>query len=265
MSQTSATSGTDRALQKWTPRPHTSAVVYALAHAGAGAAPWNPVAAALPSHLELRALRLPGRENRIAAEPHTSVASAAAEVAGVIAADADAHGKPVLLAGSCFGAMIALAALGLLPAHVPVRGLVALRQPIPGHVAPASGDRPSAMSTADLRIWLRDYRLTPAALLDDDAVFAFFEPLLRSDLSLTDGYAFTGSPLDVPVFLLRTASPQEDLDSAAWGRATSAAVRVHDVAVDGDPLTEAPTVLAEAIAAIAATAVPAGAASPLSV
>ncbi|MFE9443827.1 thioesterase II family protein [Streptomyces sp. NPDC006602] len=240
-----------RALQSWTARPQASAVVYAIAHAGAGASPWNPVAAALPDSLELRAVRLPGRENRVRSAPYATLAPAAAEVARVIAADTREHGKPVLVMGSCFGAMVSLAALSMLPAEVPLRGLLAVRQPIPGHVAPASGERPAALNAQDLRNWLREYRLTPAALLDDDAVYEFFEPLLRADLAMTDGYTFTGSRLPVPVFLLRTAGAHDPLDATAWEAVTSQAVRVHDLPVGGDPLTEEPALLAKAIARIA--------------
>ncbi|MFE9402180.1 thioesterase II family protein [Streptomyces sp. NPDC006530] len=264
MSQTPEAAGAraNRALQSWTPRPQATTVVYAIAHAGSGAAAWNPVASALPEDLELRAIRLPGRENRIGSAPHTSVAAAADEVARVIAADTAGHGKPVLLIGSCFGAMVSLAAMGVIPSGVPVRALLSVRQPVPAHVTPASGASPGSMSAAELRTWLREYQLTPAALLDDDAVYEFFEPLLRADLSMTDGYAFAGSPLEVPVFLLRTAAPEESLDPGAWEHVTSARVRVHDVAADGDPLTEAPTALAEAIAEIATLVLPAATPAP---
>ncbi|MER7728147.1 amino acid adenylation domain-containing protein [Streptomyces sp. NPDC096323] len=240
-----------RALLCQAARPDAAVVVYAIAHAGAGAAPWNPVAAALPDSVELKSVRLPGRESRIAEPTHTTVPEAAEEVARVIAADAREHGKPVLVVGSCFGAMVGLAALGLLPSDVAALGLLAVRQPIPGHIAPPGGARPASMDARQLRAWLRDYRLTPAALLDDDHVYEFFEPLLRADLTMTDGWSFDGPPLRAPVFLLQGTDAGQALDAEAWSAVTRAPVHVHGLAAGGDPLTEHPALLADAIASVA--------------
>ncbi|MET8803367.1 amino acid adenylation domain-containing protein [Streptomyces sp. NPDC004546] len=240
-----------RALRCQVTRPDAAVVVYGIAHAGAGAAPWNPVAAALPEWVELKAVRLPGRENRIVEPTHATVPEAAEEVARVIAADAREHGKPVLVVGSCFGAMVGLAALGLLPSDVAALGLLAVRQPIPGHIAPPDGARPASMDAQQLRVWLREYRLTPAVLLDDDQTYQFFEPLLRADLTMTDGWAFDRPALRAPVFLLRGTDADQALDADAWSAVTMAPVHVHDVPVGGDPLTEHPAVFAEAIASVA--------------
>jgi medium-chain acyl-[acyl-carrier-protein] hydrolase len=240
---------TSRALHMPRPRPDAAVTAYAVAHAGAGAAVWNAVAAALPESVELRAVRLPGRENRITAPPHRSIRSAAEEIAAAVTGGCP--DRPALLVGSCSGALVALAAAGLLPPGTAAAGLVVVRQPVPAQLPGAAGADLSTLDSAGLRSWLRDNQLTPAALLDDTATFEFFEPLLRADLCMVDGFAYAGPALRCPVFLLRAPGTPQEPDPPAWQRVTSGPVRVVDVPVAGDPLTAHPAEFAAVIGAIA--------------
>jgi medium-chain acyl-[acyl-carrier-protein] hydrolase len=234
--------------------PGAAAVVYGIAHAGAGAAPWNAVAAAAPPTIEIRAVRLPGRESRISVPWHSGVDAAAEEVAQVIGADAAEHRLSFLVAGSCSGVLLGLAALARLPdPTLPVVGLLGLRPPTADQVALTAGSGVTAMSAEALRSWLRDNRLTPTPVLDNDKLYQFFEPTLRRDLAMIDGYRYRGEPLSCPVFLVRTRESAPAVE-ASWRQQTTGPVHHVDLDVAGDPLTEHPEVLGEVLGRLVAPA-----------
>jgi len=231
-----------RALHIPHPRARATSVVYAIAHAGAGAAPWNEVAAAMPDAVELRALRLPGRENRFRTPAHTSMASAVDELRGIVQRDAADHGKPVVLVGSCSGALVAVAVAGVLA--LPVAGLVVVRQPVPDNIDSADGL--ASMSSEALRQWVHERRITPGALLDS-GMFEFFEPVLRADLSVVEGYRYTGPLRHMPVHLVHCSWGGAEPQPEAWRRVTDGSVERTYLDVEGDPLAEHPAELAAAI------------------
>lgn len=215
--------------------PDAEVVVYGIAHAGAGAAVWNAVADSVPPLIEIRGIRLPGREKRLRQPKHETVHAAAAEIAAVLAQDAAAHGKPVLVAGSCSGALLARAALARVAATVPVAGLFVARQPPPSW--PNDEDaRIAALGSAELRVWARRTGLTPATLLDNDKLFGFFEALLRADLALTAGYVHQTPPLSCPIILLQPPGGSKLTSSyvSAWQSETKGPTHVLDVPCDGD-------------------------------
>jgi medium-chain acyl-[acyl-carrier-protein] hydrolase len=244
-----------RALQRWAPRPDATLVVYGIAHAGAGAAPWRPVALAATAAVEVCGFRLPGRENRIGTPSHVTVDAAAEEIATVLAAEAASHGKPMVVAGACSGALLGLVAIGRLGADVPVVGLVVIRQPAPVRDGLTSGRGVGRMSSDELRVWLHDNRLTPDALLRDDSAFEFFEPVLRIDLAMVEGYVLDGGPIGCPVYLIRSRDRSDAPDVEAWERETTAGVRVVSVPFEGDVLAEHPARLGDVLAALRGTGV----------
>lgn len=216
-------------------------IIYGIAHAGAGASPWRTVSAALPPWVEVRGIRLPGRESRTAARAHTDIDAAAHEVGALIASDPVARDRPAVLVGSCFGSLIATAAAG----RVPVSGLVAVRQPVPAQMF-VNRANPTAMESDRFRQWLLEYKLTPPTLLSDDA-FEFFEPIIRADLHLIDGYATPEGSLTCPVHLVHCPFTPEEPDLERWANVTSGPVTLTRLEGSGDPLTEHPEDLARAI------------------
>lgn len=218
------------------------AVVYGIAHAGAGAAPWKPVAEAMPTGIELRGIRLPARENRLAVPIHQNLDTAADEIATAIAADAYEPELPRFLIGSCFGALVAVA----VAARVTLTGLIALRQPKPLQMT-AGGVNLAGLTSAELRQWVLDNRLTPPVVLDKK-YFPFYEPILRADFELIDGYAAPGGSLTCPVHVFHCPLAMEDPDLAAWGGVTTGPVILSQLEVEGDPLTDHPDELAWSIA-----------------
>ncbi|WP_182875688.1 thioesterase II family protein [Microbispora sp. H10670] len=234
------------------PNPNAGAVAYGIAHAGAGAAPWNAVARVVAPDIEVRGIRLPGREKRVRQRPHATVAEAAAEIAAVLAGDTRSHGRPILVVGSCSGALLAYEALAIVhtsgTVSVPVLGLLVARQPPPGTTAPEAERPVSAMTSAELRAWLRENELTPAEIRDDESLFRFFEPVLRADLMMTEGYVGRPGEVSCPITLLRARSrPLSAAYVKGWRAATSGPLRVVDIPVREDALAEAPASLADAL------------------
>src|SRR5581483_8780637 len=92
--------------------PADDGVLYAIPHAGAGAAAVKKVCRALGDTLHTVAVRLPGRESRMDEEPLTDLTVLVDTLAGQI--EDHAHGRDVLLYGHCSGAVIAYEVAGRL-------------------------------------------------------------------------------------------------------------------------------------------------------
>ena len=232
------------------PRPDAPFIVYGIGHSGAGAAPWRTVAAQLGADAELRAHRLPGRENRLAEAAFWAVESAAAELAAAILAAVREDERPFLVAGVCAGAVIGRVALDLVACQGPstvvdrALGLVVCDQTAPTTPAiPLSG-----LPTAELRAWLRDHGGTPQQLLDDERVFGFLEPVLRADLAMVESYEHGLEPLGLPLYLVRMAArTDEDIDLERWREDAGAAFHVIEAPFAGNALTEYPDELAQVL------------------
>ncbi|HZM74949.1 MAG TPA: thioesterase domain-containing protein [Candidatus Limnocylindrales bacterium] len=231
-----------RALHKPVSRPDATTIAYGIGHAGAGASVWNPVAESVGESVEIRALRLPARENRITTPAHPSVDQAAAEIARVVTDDAKEHGKPALVIGSCSGVLLALAALDIMGDAPFVRASVFLRPPTEEQMGHTDAARVTSLDLPSLNEWLRKHQLTPAAVLDNDTMFKFFEPVVRADFAMVHGYRYRGRVLPYPTYVIPTAD--------AWLTAATNVVR-EDAGIAGDPLTEHPHELAGAITEIA--------------
>lgn len=219
------------------PAPAESAnvAVYGIGHAGAGAAPWNAVAEFLSPDVEVRAYRLPGRENRFRESAHESIEAAAAELAEAIARRLDDDGRPYLVAGVCSGALIGRVALELIARNHPDAASAALGLVVIDQRAPTTSvSELSTLSAAQLRQWLREHGGTAAEILDDDRLFAFYEPALRTDLRMAEAYLHGPERLAPPMLLVRGPGQQdEDLDLAAWRSDAAGPVHVIDSAAGG--------------------------------
>jgi medium-chain acyl-[acyl-carrier-protein] hydrolase len=227
-----------------------NATVYGIAHSGGGAAPWHSVSAAADETIEVRGIRLAGREKRIGTPPYRSVAEAATDVATAIRDDARLWARPIFLAGSCSGAVIARAAAEHLTGAFRPVGLLAIRQQAPSAPPPAGRPDLCSMGNAALRAWIRELRLMAPELLEDDDVFRYFEPALRADLEITEPYIHTGPPLDCPVFVSNLAGGAAA--HALWEQETTAEVTVVAGPDSGDFLLDHPAELARQLASAVA-------------
>ena len=170
---------------------------FCLPHAGAGASAYRAWSQELPADLQLCAVQLPGRENRLNERSIDSTTKLVPELLGGIRAYLD---RPFALFGHSMGALVAfeltreLRRLGLpQPRHL---FLSAHRAPhLPGlfpHV--------HALSRPEFIAELRRLEGTPDEVLAHEELMQIAEPILRADFKLCETYEYVqGEPLDMPL------------------------------------------------------------------
>jgi surfactin synthase thioesterase subunit len=166
-------------------------------YAGGGASAFRLWSRALPAEIELCAVQLPGREERIAETPLTDWHEAAERLVTALKPWMD---RPFALFGHSLGALLAFEV-----AHWVLRdrqpGLVGLF--VSAHEAPhlPSDDPPACtLPEEDFVQRLRGYDGTPDGVFDEPALRDVFLPLLRADFRLSETYAYEhDAPLTVPI------------------------------------------------------------------
>ncbi|MGK5637199.1 thioesterase II family protein [Streptomyces sp. URMC 126] len=192
--------------------------------AGAGPEAFRHLSGPLPD-IAVWAVHLPGRGSRLGEEPRRSLDGTADEIAGRLASwPGSAH--PYALLGHSMGAALAYAVAVRL-ARLPIRqpcALVACARDAPGHPARR---RPVAHLPAPLFAeHLRRMGGTPAEVLDDPAVFAVFEPMLRADFAAVEHWRpRPAPPLRYPIAVIGSRDDPETRPGglAAWHALTAAA------------------------------------------
>lgn len=200
--------------------------LFAFAFAGGGASVFRQWAKLLPNHVDLAAIQLPGRENRIIEPPLTSIASVVREIALAIEPLID---LPFAFFGHSLGSLLAFETARCLrrsnaplPAYLFLSGRRAAHLPLnrrPFHDLP----------DADLVEHVRRMGGTPLNVLADAELMALLMPTIRADFALNDLYRHAPeAPLDIPCSILGgeadATAPGEDL--AAWRTITRADAQV---------------------------------------
>jgi surfactin synthase thioesterase subunit len=168
-------------------------VLYCLPHAGGGASAYRDWAHDLPDWIEVVAVQLPGRENRIRERPAIDLDAVADAVS------ADHRGLPYALFGHSNGALLAhelahrLGGTGPGPVHLAVSG-----SPPPALAAPSRAV--SHCDDAELLAWMVEQGGMPEALLAHPELLELALPAVRSDLAWLEAYRPTPRPpLDCPL------------------------------------------------------------------
>ena len=184
------------------PRERPGLALFCLAAAGGGAAPFRGWHAHLPEEIDVCAVRLPGRENRIYEEPVAEMPRLVQALADGIADELRA--LPFAIYGQCTGALVGFE----LARELRRRGL-----PAPVHLLAADQDAPSrtvpeaepgaTLSQDELVERVRRFGATDQIFLGDPELFAAIEPALRADFALGDGYRYSEEPpLETPITVL---------------------------------------------------------------
>ncbi len=194
--------------------------LFCFPYAGGGASIYRSWQAEMGPSLQIRPIRLPGREDRISEPPRVSVSDLAESAAAEIAAGIEA---PFALFGYSFGALLAfetariLRRSGVLPERLIIAALKAPHLPLrrkPIHQLP----EPSFAEE------IRRFHGTPAEVLENRELMTLLLPSIRADFTAYESYRYQPEPpLGCPITAMGGAhdasvSPAE---LAAWSEHTS--------------------------------------------
>ncbi|HET7877014.1 MAG TPA: alpha/beta fold hydrolase [Methylomirabilota bacterium] len=187
----------DRWCYRPRPDPRARCRLLCFAYAGGGASVFRGWERGLPSEVELVAIQLPGRENRLREPPFERMGDLLPALAEAVAPELD---RPFFLFGHSMGALIAYE----LTRWLGVRGR---SQPeklfVSGHRAPyLPNPNPDIHHLPDQELAreLRRYNGTPEAVLRNPELMQLLLPVIRADFALLENHRHVpGEPLAVPV------------------------------------------------------------------
>ncbi|NOK60048.1 MAG: thioesterase [Chloroflexi bacterium AL-W] len=179
------------------PNPYASLRMFCFSHAGSDAFAFKLWPDILPSQVELCAVQLPGRTNRLHEPAFTNMS---ALLDALLTALLEMLDRPFVVYGHSLGALIGFEFVRHLrqqsnrhPLHLFVSG----------RRAPHLPSRMVSMAHLphdDFITELRKLNGTPEAILEHPELVQMLVPLLRSDLSLHETYTYTTQePLDCPI------------------------------------------------------------------
>jgi surfactin synthase thioesterase subunit len=214
----------DAWLVRWPESSSPAARLVCIGHAAAGASAFRTWSQVVPPHVEVSALRLPGRESRLREAPFDDLD---ALVDAALPALEEALEPPFALFGHCSGGLIAFE----LARELARRGRPQpLLLAVAGQVAPSAHAIPPEVRSLGLRERLELMGATGDAVMRNDQLFAALEPAIAADFRMVDGYAYRpGAPLDsaIAVFVGTREQTAKDLAAPAWAAETRAGCDVR--------------------------------------
>ena len=206
-----------------TNNPQAKVRLFCFPAAGGGTLGYRDWSRQLPSHVELRPVRLPGRETRIGEACFHEALPAARALATGLSPYLD---RPFAFFGHSMGALLAFKLArelrrrrGAMPFCLMVSGRHAPRIPL---AREHFHTLPDAMFIEKLRTYYAGG--TPEAVLKEKELMALFLPVIRADFALTDAYAYSPEPpLDCPIHAFGGEMEHEfsETDLDAWREETS--------------------------------------------
>lgn len=203
------------------PNPGAHLRLVCFPHAGSGAFGFRNWPRYLPRDVEVCAVQLPGRENRLMEPPICSLPQLVSQLVAVLE---PVLKRPFALFGHSMGALVAFELAralrrdcGLLPEHLFVSARVAPQLP-PRH-------RPMySESDAAFVERLRQFNGTADAILNNSELMRLFLPVLKADFQLNEAYCYTPeAPLQCPITrfggALDRVAPIEQM--AGWSEHTT--------------------------------------------
>lgn len=209
------------------PGPRRAHRLYCFAYAGGNAATYLDWQDAMPAHVEICGIQLPGRGARFGEAPFRAMRPLVDILDAQIR---QASGVPFAFFGHSLGGLVAFEtarALARRDAPQPRRLIVS------GCQAPATRDVPRnyhLLDDAALVDVLREYDATPGAVLADPELVALLLPTIRADFALAETYTYAPDrPLGIPVSVF--AGIDDDFTSreqiAGWSTETTGDCDAH--------------------------------------
>ena len=183
------------------PNPKARLRLFCFHSAGSGASMFVPWAALLPGDVELNAIQLPGRENRLKEPPYKRIEPLLSDLDEIVFPLLD---RPFAVFGISMGGLIGFEfarklrqTYGIEPVHFFTASRRAPQTPDP---LPYIAHLPD---TAFLEAIQARYNSIPELIWKDGELMQLFLPLLRADFSLLEAYAYQEEPqLDCPLTVM---------------------------------------------------------------
>lgn len=176
--------------------------LFCFPYAGGGASIFRTWPKHLPDHIEICAVQLPGRENRLRDQPFTDLRSLAEAILEIMPPYLD---NPFAFLGHSLGAVIAFELahlmrrrLDLTPDALFVSARIAPHLPEPETV--------HLLSDTALLKRLIEYNGTPEHVLQNSELMSLLLPMIRADFEVNETYIFSeDESLSCPIFAFRGA------------------------------------------------------------
>lgn len=226
--------GYTRTMNLLTPQENPDAPVRVVCfpNAGSGAAGYRAFAPLLAPAAELTVVRLPGREARIAEEPHRKLTELVPRLADELEECLDVGTRRLAFFGHSMGALVAFE----LARHLRRSGLrlpdriIASGRPAPHVPYPPGYEFVHSLPEDRLVQRLRGYSGTPDELLEDPALLSMFLPTLRADFEVVETYEYQPEPpLPCAISAYGGMSDEEvpPTTVASWAEHTTGAFRLR--------------------------------------
>lgn len=188
-------------------------------YAGGGASAFHAWHSALPEYVEVCAVQLPGRENRIAETPHDHLPSLLPPLVDALQSVLD---PPFAIFGHSMGALIGFEFSRYVRR---LYGLQPIQLFVSGHKAPQlTKPTPPPQEDAQLLEELARLDGTPAQVLENEELRRMVLSLMRADLSVCRTYDYSpDEPLDCGISAFGGLNDLEvsSTELAAWRAQTS--------------------------------------------
>lgn len=208
-------------------RPDATLRLLCFPYAGGGTSIYNAWLDALPEHIEVCPVKLPGREDRLFDPPHTNLDDLLLALAGEIEAFV---AMPFAFFGHSMGAMLA---------YELTRYLRHQRLPLPTHLLVSGHRAPQLPDTRPHIYHLPDNQFitqligmngTPREVVEHRELMMLLLPALRADFTLCDTYVYVPDvPLQCSISALSgaddpVANPNQ---MEPWREQTSGGFKLH--------------------------------------
>jgi len=230
------------------PNPRARLRLFCLPYAGGGASTYRAWPADLPADIEVIAVQLPGREERLREPAFSDASQLCRQLSAVLVPYLD---RPFALFGHCLGGLASFELARLLrtigapsPVHLFVSGHCGPRKV---HCFPPL----AGMSDGDLLRVLQRLGGAPAGLVADSDDLRLILPPLRCDLTVCEAYRYVAAePLACPISAFGGIHDEvvHRADVLAWGAETCGGFRARMFAGGHFFLNDAKQRLLQAIA-----------------
>ncbi|WP_433625645.1 SDR family NAD(P)-dependent oxidoreductase [Nocardia sp. CA-120079] len=190
-----------RWFRTFAPRPDAATLLYCFPHAGGSASTYRPWSDLLPENVELRAIQLPGREDRAEEESHSDLGTLADALSSMIAADPDP--RPFAFFGHSGGSLLAFETARALRSGWGIAPVTLGLSAMPAPDGPGMDRLSERLFRNPGREALEALAFIPPEIRQEQVLLERAMRALSADYTMYRGYRYTAASvlLDCPVVL----------------------------------------------------------------